>query len=144
MNARRKARIAAMEALFEADLAHHDPRKALAARLEDNPQADEGRLFAESLVDGVTAHVAELDATIKKLAPNWPLDQMSRMDVTILRMGIYELAVTRDAPVKAAINEAVDLAKLYGGESSGRFINGVLGSVTRQNISLSGAEEHTV
>lgn len=133
-----------MEALFEADLAHHDPRQALTARLEDTPLTDEGRLFAESLVDGVTAHVAELDATIRKLAPNWPLEQMSRMDVTILRMGIYELVVAREAPLKSAINEAVELAKLYGGESSGRFVNGVLGSVTRQNISLSRAEEHTV
>ncbi len=131
MKLRRRARIAALQALFEADVAHHDARRALQERLEDAPLEAEGVEFAAKLVDGVLAHLAALDIGIHQTAPHWPLEQMSRVDVNILRLAIYELAIAKEVPVKVAINEAVELAKLFGSDSSGRFVNGVLGAVAK-------------
>ena len=132
MKGRRQARVLALQALYEADVAHHDPERALQDRLEETPLAEESAEFARSLVAGVTANLEALDTTIRQMAPNWPLDQMSRIDVCILRLGIYEMTISGQVPQKVAINEAVELAKLFGSDSSGRFINGVLGSVSKQ------------
>jgi N utilization substance protein B len=131
MKIRRSARIAALQALFEADVVHHDAQRALQDRLEDTPLPEEAVRFASALVHGTTANLAVLDESIRETAPNWPLDQMSRIDVCILRLAIYELSVSKDVPVKVVINEAVELAKLFGSDSSGRFVNGVLGSIAK-------------
>ena len=141
MKIRRHARVAALQALFEADVAHHDAHLALQQRLEDAPLQPEGVEFATALVDGVLANLEFLDNAIRQTAPQWPLDQMSRIDVCILRLGIYEMAIARQVPVKVAINEAVELAKLFGSDSSGRFVNGVLGSVAKQSIPLPKSED---
>jgi transcription antitermination protein NusB len=81
----------------------------------------------------VLQHTAELDALIEKSAPNWPLDQMSSIDKTILRLAIFEILFDNRVPLKAAINEAVELGKRFGSDSSSRFINGVLGTVASEN-----------
>jgi N utilization substance protein B len=143
MKIRRSARIAALQALYEADVAHHDARLALQLRLEETPLTEEAVRFATALVDGTLANLPALDETIRQTAPNWPLDQMSRIDVGILRLAIYELSVSKEVPVKVVINEAVELAKLFGSDSSGRFVNGVLGSVAKcqQQIPLTHPEE---
>lgn len=85
--------------------------------------------FAESLVRGVEEHLAELDAIIAKTAPEWPVDQITPVDRSVLRLGIFELQFLKDVPPKVAINEAVELGKTFGGESSGKFVNGVLGTL---------------
>jgi transcription antitermination protein NusB len=134
---RRQARVLALQALYEADVAHHDPARALEERLEETPVTEESAAFARGLVEGIVARQVVLDTVIRATAPNWPLDQMARIDVCILRLGIYEVSFAEEAaagirtPQKVAINEAVELAKLFGSESSGRFVNGVLGSVAK-------------
>lgn len=90
---------------------------------------DEG--FARELVDGVLAHQEEIDGTITRYAPEWPLEQITNVDRNILRLGVFELFYEDAVPSKVAINEAIELAKAFGGESSGRFVNGVLGALFR-------------
>jgi transcription antitermination protein NusB len=113
-------------------------RRNLDEPTSENPDATAlsdpaGREFARSLVTGVLQHTAELDALIEKSAPNWPLDQMSSIDKTILRLAIFEILFDNRVPLKAAINEAVELGKRFGSDSSSRFINGVLGTVASEN-----------
>jgi len=88
--------------------------------------------FIRNLVNGVIAYTPELDATLQPIAPEWPIDQIARMDRIVLRIGLYELLHARDVPPKVVINEAVELAKAFGGENSSKFINGVLGTLLRQ------------
>ena len=88
--------------------------------------------FIFDLVNGVHDHQAEIDAVIEKTAPEWPIDQTTVIDRNILRIGIYELQYAKAVPPKVAINEAVELGKTFGGESSGKFVNGVLGTLYRQ------------
>ncbi len=92
--------------------------------------------FARCLVAGVLEHALRLDRLIHKYAPEWPLDQMAIIDRNILRIAIWEFAVDRQTPTKVAINEAVELAKLYGSDSAPRFINGVLGALAAHEAEL--------
>ncbi len=121
-----------MQTLFEVDIAHHDPGTVLQQRLAHKPLPEAGRNFACNLVQGVLEHQAELDAIIQENAPEWPLDQVAIIDRNVLRMAVLEFAIKRNTPLKVAINEAVELAKLFGSESSGRFVNGVLGTIVSQ------------
>ena len=91
---------------------------------------DEG--FAKKLIEGVLKNKKELDELIKKYATEWPLEQITLIDRNILRIGIYELKFDQDIPSKVAINEAIEVAKTYGGESSGKFVNGVLGAIYKE------------
>ena len=84
------------------------------------------------MVNGVAAQEKQLDETLQPIAPEWPIDQIARMDRVVLRIGLYELTNNDDVPPKVVINEAVELAKAFGGENSSKFINGVLGTVMRQ------------
>jgi N utilization substance protein B len=95
--------------------------------------------FIEALVKGVIKNSDDLDATLQPIAPEWPIDQIARMDRIVLRIGLYELLYARDVPPKVVINEAVELAKAFGGENSSKFINGVLGTVLRQRNDQSDA-----
>jgi N utilization substance protein B len=88
--------------------------------------------FVEKLVAGVNKQAAELDAKLQPVAPEWPIDQIARMDRIILRIGLYELENDADVPPKVVINEAVELAKAFGGDNSSKFINGVLGTLLRE------------
>jgi N utilization substance protein B len=128
---RRQARIVAFQTLFEVDLVHHNPETVLCNRLEDTPLPEDGEAFARQLVAGVVSHRDRVDQLITMAAPQWPLQQMAKADVNILRLAVYELS-TGTVPLKVVINEAVELAKTYGGESSPRFVNGVLGTVAQR------------
>ena len=141
-SSRRLARITALQTLYEVDSTNHPVEDVLRRNLDEptseNPDATgledpPGREFARSLVFGVLAHTDELDTLIEKSAPNWPLDQMSSIDKTILRLAIFEILFDNRVPLKAAINEAVELGKRFGSDSSSRFINGVLGTVASEN-----------
>jgi N utilization substance protein B len=88
--------------------------------------------FIEQLVNGVSKQAAKLDAVLQPVAPEWPIDQIARMDRLVLRMGLYELQNEDDVPPKVVINEAVELAKAFGGDNSSKFVNGVLGTLLRQ------------
>jgi len=127
---RRQARIAALQALFELDSVGHQPEQTIARQFEGYPASPEVQRFARELVSGVLASQDRIDKTIQDTAPAFPLEQMAVIDRNILRLAIYEILIDNRVPMRAAINEAVELAKQFGGEKSPRFINGVLGSVS--------------
>ena len=134
---RHLGRIIALQTLFEQDFrrAAHDENFDLEAVLVRNISRYQATVddkeFIERLVRGVDTKQAELDAELQPVAPEWPIDQIARMDRVILRMGLYELKYEKDTPPKVVINEAVELAKAFGSENSSKFINGVLGTVLR-------------
>jgi N utilization substance protein B len=130
---RRPARILALETLYETDVAHHPPGEVLQRRAAAQTTRPEMLAYARELLDGVLRHRQELDDIIQRRASQWPMAQMAAIDRNILRLALYECLYRSDTvPVKVAINEAVELAKLYGSESSARFINGVVGRVVGQ------------
>lgn len=135
---RHLGRIIALQTLYEQDLRHDADDKAfdLDAVLQRNIARYQHMLddvdFVKQLVAGVTKQAPELDAKLQPVAPEWPIDQIARMDRIILRMGLYELENEDDVPPKVVINEAVELAKAFGGDNSSKFVNGVLGTLLRQ------------
>jgi transcription antitermination protein NusB len=132
LQVRRQARIAALQSLFEIDCAHHQVGVVLQQRLEELDLPDEGQRFTREIVQGVLAHQPELDQMIAAYAPEWPIDQMAVIDRNILRIALFEFVVNSETPPKVAINEAVELAKIFGSDSSSRFVNGVLGALLSQ------------
>ncbi|GBD15962.1 N utilization substance protein B [bacterium HR26] len=134
---RRQARILAMQILYESDVAGHPVEEVLARYLDDPSTPQPARRYAERLVLGVLEDRGRIDAMIAEAAPAFPLEQLPPVDRNILRIAVYELLHESDVPLKAAINEAVELAKLYGGESSSRFVNGVLGTIAANLASSS-------
>jgi len=127
---RRQARTLALQALYEADLAGHDPLEALDRILTEEGGERVTATYARHLIEGVVQHRAEIDQRLVQAAPAWPLEQMPPIDKNLLRLAIYELLFdNRRVPMKAVINEAVEIAKVFGSESSSRFVNGVLGTV---------------
>jgi len=127
---RRKARELALQALYEIDLAGHAPGETMSRLIEATTLTAEGAGFARELMEGVVQNREKMDDQIRHFAPAWPLDQMAVVDRNILRLAIYELLHNNKVPVKVAINEAVELAKSFGADSSPRFINGVLSSIS--------------
>ena len=130
VNARRKARTIALQALFESDLSRHETLGALHRLAEEEKLTEAQRAFARDLVEGVIGHRDAIDDVIRQAAPQWPVEQISAVDRNILRLAIREILMNNGAPVRAVINEAVELAKSFGSDSSAKFINGVLGSVS--------------
>lgn len=128
----RQARTLALQILFEVDLTDHVLGDVVRRYAEDATLDEAIWQHAERLVGGVDADRDAIDAEIAAAAPNFPVDQLPAVDRNILRVAIYELRHEPGVPFKAAINEAIELAKLYGGEKSGRFVNGVLGTVARR------------
>jgi N utilization substance protein B len=130
MGLRRKARVIALQVLYEVDSVGHDMERALAPFLENGKLNEENSVFARHLTGGVLENKEEIDGYIKRFATAWPLEQISVVDRNILRLAIFEILLDNSVPIKVAINEAVELAKLFGSENSPRFVNGVLGSVS--------------
>jgi N utilization substance protein B len=130
MGVRRRARAIALQALYEFDSAGHDAEKALEHLLSGAGLSGEDADFARGLVGGVVRNRERIDEHIVKFAPAWPLEQIPVVDRNILRLAIFEILLDNNVPVKVAINEAVELAKKFGSDSSSRFVNGVLGSVS--------------
>ena len=136
MQVRRQARVAALQALFEIDVVHHTIDIVLDRRMDELGLPTEGCVFAQHLVQGVLANQEQLDEMIVAYAPDWPIDQMAIVDRNVLRIALFEFAVDRGTPPKVAINEAVELAKLFGSDSSQRFVNGVLGTFLSKNVTV--------
>lgn len=129
---RRKARTVALQALFEIDRAGHDAEETLNRLVDEVSLPEEGTVFARELVGGVLKNRERIDSTIQTYAPAWPVAQLAAIDRNVLRLAIFEILLNDKVPVRAAINEAVELAKTFGGENSSRFVNGVLGTVSGQ------------
>lgn len=139
MKGRRRARVVALQALYEIDCASHPVSVVLYRHLSENALPPSYAEFARSLVEGVLANREVLDGFIQQHAPEWPMEQMAYIDRNILRMAIYEFAIHGGTPVKVAINEAVELAKWFGSDSAPRFVNGVLGSLVTRIEAISAA-----
>ena len=131
---RHLSRTVAMQSLYEWDFNGQkgNLREITQRNIENFAPGLDDSAFIFDLVDGVAKNQPEINAIIEKTAPEWPLAQITITDRNILRLGIYELQVARAVPPKVAINEAVELGKTFGGESSGKFVNGVLGTLYRQ------------
>ncbi|HEY79650.1 MAG TPA: transcription antitermination factor NusB [Anaerolineae bacterium] len=130
---RHRARQIALQALYEIDLTDHAPGQVLQRHLRDiNPPLPAGATgLLQAIIEGVMARRDDLDRVIAHFAPEWPVPQIATIDRNILRIALWEMNFN-DTPSKVAINEAVELAKEFGAETSSRFINGVLGAATRQ------------
>jgi len=135
---RHLGRIIALQTLYEQDLRldANDPEfnldEVLARNIARYEKMLEDKEFVERLVSGVSAQSESLDIKLQPVAPEWPIDQIARMDKLVLRIGLYELENDSDVPPKVVINEAVELAKAFGGDNSSKFVNGVLGTLLRQ------------
>ena len=130
---RRRARRTALQVLYEVDCTDHRPGIALDYRQAEEKYAKETLAFLYWLVSGVIRYRADLDALIGRYAPEWPVGKLAIVDRNVLRLSIFELSSPdADAPPKVVINEAVELAKTFGSDSSPRFVNGVLGTALRE------------
>ncbi len=127
---RHKARSIALQALYEADSAGRPASAVVERLLAASKLSEENAAFVRELVAGAMAHMAEIDARIRQFAPAWPLEQIAVIDRNVLRLAIFEILFDNKVPVKVAVSEAVALAKTFGSESSAKFVNGVLGSVS--------------
>ena len=137
---RHRVRMIALQILFELDATDHAPDEVVARWLADELLPPEGERFLRRLVFGVWEHYSYLDRIIEEAAPSWPVSQMPGVDKAILRIALYEALIddAEKTPVKAVINEAVELAKQFGSDNSSRFVNGVLGTVVTRYIEGSG------
>ena len=136
---RHLGRIIALQTLYEEDFRKEcndksfDLNTVLKRNISRYQAMVDDQDFISQLVRGVDSKQGELDAVLQPVAPEWPIDQIARMDRIVLRIGAYELLHGKDAPPKVVINEAVELAKSFGGDNSSKFINGVLGTVLREH-----------
>jgi transcription antitermination protein NusB len=134
MKSRTKARSIALQVLYEVDMTGHLPGPVLEERLSEEELDDGLKEFSRYITFGVYPIIQYLDQLIAQHAPEWPLDQVATIDRNIIRIALWEFAVEACTPVKVAINEAIELSKVFGSDSTPRFVNGVLGSLaTRQN-----------
>ena len=127
---RRRARTIAFQVLCEISITEHDPNKTLEQLLGESKLSVVNAGFARELVHGTIKNKQEIDEYIRRFAPAWPIEQLPVVDKSILRLAIYEVLLDNRVPTKVAINEAVELAKVFGSENSAKFINGVLGAVS--------------
>jgi len=136
---RHLGRIVALQTLYEYDFRDDDAETKmnlphiLQRNLNEFRDSIEDTDFVEDVVEGVQSNCQAIDEVIAPAAPEWPVEQIARVDKVILRIGVYELIIKRDVPPKVAINEAVELAKAFGGPNSSKFVNGVLGTIYRQS-----------
>ena len=127
---RHKARTIALQALYEVDSVARRPEAVVERLLAETDLSEENNSFVRELVGGAVRNKDDIDRNIQRFAPAWPVEQIAMVDRNILRLAIFEILFDNKVPVKVAISEAVELAKTFGSESSAKFINGVLGSVS--------------
>jgi N utilization substance protein B len=142
MKARTRARAVALQALYEIDMVGHPPALVVQDRLANNELEPIMADFVDQIVAGVWPIKNDLDQFIAEHAPEWPLEQVATIDRNILRIALWEFAVSENIPIKVAINEAVELAKVFGSDSSPRFINGVLGSLAQRQNEIRQSLQH--
>lgn len=136
MKSRTKARGIALQVLYEYDLTAHPLGMSLEARFEEEVVDEQLLDFSRQIIMGVSQIIPMLDQVIASHASEWPLDQVAIIDRNILRIALWEFGVAKITPVKVAINEAIELAKIFGSDSSSRFVNGVLGSLVDHSAEI--------
>ncbi|MEO8798309.1 MAG: transcription antitermination factor NusB [Polyangiaceae bacterium] len=132
MGARRSGREAALQMLFQIEISAADAEAAIALFWRHFEGDPEGRDYAESIVRGVAGDLAQIDATITRSSSNWRIERMARVDRNLLRLGTWELQHSKDVPRAVILDEAVELAKEFGSEDSGGFVNGVLNQIAEK------------
>ena len=130
------ARRVALQILYEVDSAHHDVHEVTAMHLQSQQPSRKVARYTQHLIDGVMGNTEGLDSVIRHFAPEWPLEQIAFIDRNILRIAIYEFAVEGRTPIGVAIDEAVNLAKIFGSEGAPSFINGVLGAIADDEATI--------
>lgn len=126
---RRLARVKAVQSLFQVDMSGTDKEEAIKNVLDENESKDQ---FLEQLVFGTLDHIEEIDQIMKNHLQNWKIDRVGNVDRAVIRMAIYEMKFLKEIPINVSLNEAIDVAKSFGGDESGRFVNGVLSKVADQ------------
>jgi len=138
-------RTVAMQSLFQWDFNGRQPNRIAeitAANLKEFAPGIDEPTFVFDVTNGVAEHIEAIDALIQKWAPHWPIDQITNVDRSVIRLGVYELKFSGgQVPPKVAINESIELAKTFGGDASGRFVNGVLGAIYKDMIERGEVEE---
>ena len=129
MGKRHQARELALKVLFQLEGSEDDAEEVLLYHAAEGAATEDTTNFARQLVRGVIANREKLDTILTETSEHWKLDQMAKVDRVILRIAIYEIAIDRKVPTKAAINESIELAKTFSGDDAGRFVNGILGRV---------------
>ncbi len=132
MSARRLARELAFRACYQSDVTGEPMEKCLTEILDDMGTGDDSRAFAESLVRSLAAHAEEVDAAVSRIARNWPLRRMAATDRSVLRIAAAELLYHADTPTRVALDEAIEIAKKYGTDTSGSFVNGILDRIAHE------------
>jgi N utilization substance protein B len=127
---RRRARTLVLQALYEADTSGHDPASSIERLLTEKAASEESAAFSRALIGGIKSSRTRVDGYIRQVATQWPIEQLAVVDRNILRIAIYEMLIENETPVRVAVNEAVELAKAFGSDSSPRFVNGVLGALS--------------
>jgi len=130
---RHLSRVIIMQTLYEWDFRPKADLEEIKKRNIENYNEDSDSSFIDDTINNVIKNIKKEDELIAKAAPEWPLEQISTIDKTVLRIAIYEILFSKDVPPKVAINEAVELGKTFGGENSSKFINGVLGTIYRSS-----------
>jgi len=138
---RRQGREAALKTLFQVGLGGAQPDFALEQLILEDGLTEDAARFARRLIDGVLAEQPEVDRILAQLSIDWSLKRMANIDRTLLRLAVYELLFCPDIPVSVAINEAVELAKLYSTQQSSRFVNGILSSVAKRKFIRDGKND---
>lgn len=141
---RHLSRTVAMQIMFEWDFRSNAKLNEIVNRSVERFGEDVDREYVITTVEGIKKHQGQIDAKILEVAPDWPIEQIASVDKAVLRLSIYELLFVGEIPPKVAINEAVELAKTFGGENSSKFVNGVLGTVYRDSDRYDPAEEEAI
>jgi len=126
---RHQARELALKVLFQLEGSQDDPEEVLVYHAVEGAATSDVTNFARHLVSGVLTNREKLDAILSETSEHWKIEQMAKVDRIILQIAVYEIAIDRQVPTKAAINESIELAKTFSGEEAGRFVNGILGRV---------------
>lgn len=132
MGRRHLAREIALKVLFELEGNGRDPEQSLAYHVRESRADEEVANFARILVQGVLDHRPDIDSELSRASRNWGLDQMAKVERTLLRIATFEIRFLPSVPLKAAINESIELAKTFGGPDSGKFVNGILGRIAQE------------
>jgi transcription antitermination protein NusB len=132
VNPRRLARELAFRACYQADVTGEPMERCLTEILEEVEPADGARRFAASLIESLAAHAAEVDEAVSRVARNWPIGRMAATDRSVIRVAAAELLYHADTPTRVALDEAIEIAKKYGMDTSGAFVNGVLDRIAHE------------
>jgi N utilization substance protein B len=132
MTGRRQARELAFRAVYQADVTGEEPKRCLDEIMEETPPSDDVRSFAATLVAELGVHREEVDAIVSRTAVNWPLRRMAATDRSVLRLAVVELQHHAETPTRVVLDEAIEIAKKYGSETSGAFVNGILDRIAHE------------